>query len=42
MPQDYERYARTLSYYLERRGLPKSLTAKMLHHDTQKLFGFAH
>ena len=28
--------------YIERLGLPKSDTDKILHHNAQKLFGFEH
>jgi predicted TIM-barrel fold metal-dependent hydrolase len=38
---DYEGYAETFAY-IERLGLPKSVTDKVLHHNAQKLFGFAH
>jgi hypothetical protein len=41
VPLDCESYAETFSY-IERRGPPKSLTDRTLHHNAQKLFGFAH
>jgi hypothetical protein len=42
--QDYESYTETFAYfaYIERLGLPKSVTDKVLHHNAQKLFGFEH
>jgi len=39
--QDYEAYKETFAY-IERLGLPKADTDKILHHNAQKLFGFAH
>jgi 6-methylsalicylate decarboxylase len=39
--QDYEAYNETFAY-IERLGLPKSVTDKILHHNAQALFGFAH
>jgi predicted TIM-barrel fold metal-dependent hydrolase len=39
--QDYESYTETFAY-IERLGLPKSVTDKVLHHNAQKLFGFDH
>jgi predicted TIM-barrel fold metal-dependent hydrolase len=39
--QDYEAYKETFAY-IERLGLPKSDTDKILHHNAQALFGFAH
>ena len=39
--QDYEAYKETFAY-IERLGLPKTDTDKILHHNAQKLFGFAH
>jgi predicted TIM-barrel fold metal-dependent hydrolase len=39
--QDYESYTETFAY-IERLGLPKSVTDKILHHNAQKLFGFDH
>ena len=39
--QDWEVYRETFAY-IERLGLPKSDTDKILHHNAQKLFGFAH
>jgi hypothetical protein len=39
--QDYEAYKETFAY-IERLGLPKSDTDKILHHNAQKLFGFDH
>jgi predicted TIM-barrel fold metal-dependent hydrolase len=39
--QDYESYTETFAY-IERLGLPKETTDKILHHNAQKLFGFAH
>ena len=39
--QDYESYTETFAY-IERLGLPKADTDKILHHNAQKLFGFAH
>ncbi len=39
--QDYESYTETFAY-IERLGLPKSDTDKILHHNAQALFGFAH
>ena len=39
--QDYESYTETFAY-IERLGLPKSVTDKVLHRNAQKLFGFAH
>lgn len=40
-PQDYDSYVKTSSY-IEGCGLPMTLTDKMLRHNAQKLFGFAH
>jgi predicted TIM-barrel fold metal-dependent hydrolase len=37
--QDYESYTETFAY-IERLGLPKSDTDKILHHNAQQLFGF--
>jgi predicted TIM-barrel fold metal-dependent hydrolase len=39
--QDYEAYKETFAY-IERLGLPKSETDKILHHNAQALFGFDH
>jgi hypothetical protein len=39
--QDFESYTETFAY-IERLGLPKSVTDPILHHNAQKLFGFAH
>ena len=39
--QDYESYTETFAY-IERLGLPKSVTDKVLHHNAQRLFGFNH
>ena len=39
--QDYEPYKETFAY-IERLGLPKSVTDKILHHNAQSLFGFDH
>jgi predicted TIM-barrel fold metal-dependent hydrolase len=39
--QDYESYTETFAY-IERLGLPKAVTDKVLHHNAQKLFGFKH
>jgi predicted TIM-barrel fold metal-dependent hydrolase len=39
--QDYESYKETFAY-IERLGLPKSDTDKILHHNAQALFGFDH
>jgi predicted TIM-barrel fold metal-dependent hydrolase len=39
--QDYEAYKETFAY-IERLGLPKADTDKILHHNAQALFGFAH
>jgi aminocarboxymuconate-semialdehyde decarboxylase len=39
--QDYEAYTETFGY-IERLGLPKADTDKILHHNAQKLFGFDH
>jgi len=39
--QDYEAYKETFAY-IERLGLAKSETDKILHHNAQALFGFAH
>jgi len=39
--QDYEAYKETFAY-IERLGLPKTDTDKILHHNAQALFGFAH
>ena len=39
--QDYEPYKETFAY-IERLGLPKSDTDKILHQNAQKLFGFSH
>jgi predicted TIM-barrel fold metal-dependent hydrolase len=39
--QDYETYKETFAY-IERLGLPKADTDKILHHNAQKLFGFDH
>jgi predicted TIM-barrel fold metal-dependent hydrolase len=39
--QDYESYKETFAY-IERLGLPKSDTDKILHHNAQRLFGFDH
>jgi predicted TIM-barrel fold metal-dependent hydrolase len=38
---DYENYSETFAY-IERLGLPKSVTDKVLHHNAQQLFGFEH
>jgi 6-methylsalicylate decarboxylase len=37
--QDWEVYRETFAY-IERLGLPKEITDKILHHNAQKLFGF--
>ena len=37
--QDWEVYRETFAY-IERLGLPKEVTDKILHHNAQKLFGF--
>jgi predicted TIM-barrel fold metal-dependent hydrolase len=39
--QDYEAYKETFAY-IERLGLPKADTDKILHHNAQALFGFEH
>jgi len=39
--QDFESYTETFAY-IERLGLPKAVTDKVLHHNAQKLFGFRH
>jgi 6-methylsalicylate decarboxylase len=39
--QDYEAYQETFAY-IERLGLPKSDTDRILHHNSQALFGFDH
>ena len=39
--QDWEVYRETFAY-IERLGLPKEVTDKILHHNAQKLFGFDH
>jgi predicted TIM-barrel fold metal-dependent hydrolase len=39
--QDYEAYRETFAY-IERLGLPKAATDKILHHNAQALFGFRH
>ena len=39
--QDYEAYKETFAY-IERLGLPKADTDKILHHNAQALFGFRH
>jgi len=39
--QDYESYTETFAY-IERLGLPKADTDKILHHNAQQLFGFKH
>jgi predicted TIM-barrel fold metal-dependent hydrolase len=39
--QDYESYTETFAY-IERLGLPKSDTDKILHHNAQQLFGLPH
>ena len=39
--QDYEEYKETFAY-IERLGLPKADTDKILHHNAQGLFGFNH
>ena len=39
--QDCEVYRETFAY-IERLGLPKAVTDKILHHNAQKLFGFDH
>jgi predicted TIM-barrel fold metal-dependent hydrolase len=39
--QDYEEYKETFAY-IERLGLPKADTDKILHHNAQGLFGFSH
>jgi predicted TIM-barrel fold metal-dependent hydrolase len=36
---DYESYRETFAY-IERLGLPRSVSDKVLHHNAQKLFGF--
>jgi 6-methylsalicylate decarboxylase len=38
---DYEGYGETFAY-IERLGLPKAVTDKVLHHNAQTLFGFDH
>jgi predicted TIM-barrel fold metal-dependent hydrolase len=38
---DYEAYMETFAY-IERLGLPKADTDKILHHNAQALFGFRH
>ena len=38
---DYESYGETFAY-IERLGLPKAVTDKVLHHNAQTLFGFDH
>jgi predicted TIM-barrel fold metal-dependent hydrolase len=38
---DWEVYRETFAY-IERLGLPKEVTDKILHHNAQKLFGFDH
>jgi predicted TIM-barrel fold metal-dependent hydrolase len=37
--QDWEVYLDTFAY-IERLGLPKEVTDKILHQNAQKLFGF--
>jgi predicted TIM-barrel fold metal-dependent hydrolase len=39
--QDYESYKETFAY-IDRLGLPKSVTDRILHRNAQQLFGFAH
>ena len=39
--QDWEEYRETFAY-IERLGLDQSVTDKILHHNAQHLFGFAH
>ena len=39
--QDWYTYKETFAY-IESLGLPKEDTDKILHHNAQKLFGFAH
>ncbi|HEU0217826.1 MAG TPA: amidohydrolase family protein [Stellaceae bacterium] len=39
--QAWESYTETFAY-IERLGLPTSVTNKVLHHNAQKLFGFEH
>lgn len=39
--QDWEVYRETFAY-IERLGLPRDVTDKILHHNAQKLFGFDH
>jgi predicted TIM-barrel fold metal-dependent hydrolase len=39
--QDYEAYKETFAY-IERLGLPPADLDKILHHNAQRLFGFAH
>jgi hypothetical protein len=38
---DYEEYKETFAY-IERLGLPKADTDKILHHNAQALFGLRH
>jgi predicted TIM-barrel fold metal-dependent hydrolase len=39
--QDWEIYRETFAY-IERLGLPKEVTDKILYHNAPKLFGFDH
>jgi 6-methylsalicylate decarboxylase len=39
--QDYEAYKETFGY-IERLGLPQADVDKILHHNAQAMFGFAH
>jgi hypothetical protein len=39
--EDYEASMETFAY-IERLGLPKADTDKILHHNAQALFGFRH
>ena len=39
--QEYETYRETFAF-IERLGLPPEISERILHHNAQKLFGFAH